>query len=158
MTESVGGPTEQHGVTAGEYGVTALRVSYWVGAVTDALAAVQMLWPALFGFANGIPAFAPGADYRFAMGMGASLMLGWTALLLWADRRPLERKGVLVLTVVPVIVGLALNEALAVRAGFLPAASQAPIWILQLALAALFLSSYYRSGRRLASMYDSTSI
>ncbi len=65
-----------------------------VGAVADALAAVQMLWPSLFGLMMGLPGFAPGAEYHYAMGMGASLMVGWTALLVWADRKPMERKGV----------------------------------------------------------------
>ncbi len=124
-----------------------LRVSYWTGAVTDALAAVQMLVPSLFAFGNGLPAFDPGSDYRFAMGMGASLMLGWTVLLLWADRRPIARRGVLPITIVPVIVGLAINELVAVRAGFLPARSQAPVWVLQLALATLFAVSYRRGDR-----------
>jgi hypothetical protein len=127
-----------------------LRVSYWTGAVTDAVAALQMLVPALFAFGNGLPAFAPGPDYRFAMGMGASLMLGWTVLLLWADRRPIERRGVLVITIVPVIAGLAINEAVAVRAGFLPLRSQVPIWMLQAALATLFAVSY-RRGTRVAA-------
>ena len=124
-----------------------LRASYWTGAVTDAVAAVQMLVPPLFAFGNGLEDFAPGPDYRFAMGMGASLMLGWTVLLLWADRRPIARRGVLVITIVPVIVGLAINEAAAVRAGFLPLRSQVPIWVLQAALAALFAASYHRGTR-----------
>ena len=59
-----------------------LRISYWVGAVTDCVAAVQMLYPPLFKFGMGLSGFNPGSDYRYAMGMGASLMLGWTALLL----------------------------------------------------------------------------
>ena len=122
-----------------------LRISYWVGAVTDGLAALQMLFPPLFAFGMGLPAFDPGSDYRYAMGMGASLMLGWTALLLWADRKPLERKGVLLLSVFPVIAGLAANEAYAVAAGFLPLAAVLPIWALQAALAALFLVSYWRA-------------
>jgi hypothetical protein len=127
-----------------------LRASYRTGAVIDALAAIQMLVPGLFAFANELPEFAPGPDYGFAMGMGASLMLGWTVLLLWADRRPIERRGVLAITIVPVIVGLAINEAVAVRAGFLPLRSQVPIWTLQAALAALFGVSY-RRGTRVAA-------
>ncbi len=122
-----------------------LRISYWTGAVIDAIAAIEMLWPSLFGFANGLPRFAPGPDYRFAMGMGAALMLGWTALLVWADQRPLERRDVLLLTVVPVIAGLALNEVAAVRAGFVGAASQAPVWVLQAALTVLFVGSWARA-------------
>ena len=32
-----------------------------------------------------------------------ALMWGWTALLIWADRKPIERRGVLLLTIVPVV-------------------------------------------------------
>ena len=35
---------------------------------------------------RGIDDFRPGVEYRYAMSIGASLMLGWTALLVWADR------------------------------------------------------------------------
>jgi hypothetical protein len=123
-----------------------LRVSYWTGAVIDAGAAMQMLVPSLFAFGNGLRGFVPGLEYRFAMGMGASLMIGWTVLLLWADRRPVERRGVLLITIVPVIVGLALNEIVAVRAGFLPVSSQMPVWVLQIVLTALFWTSYRRGA------------
>ena len=96
-----------------------LRISYWAGAILDALAALSMLSPEVFAATNGLQNFHPGIEYRYAMGMGASLMLGWTALLLWADRKPLERKGVLLITLLPVVLGLALNEFVAVRGGFL---------------------------------------
>jgi hypothetical protein len=81
------------------------------------------------------------------MGMGASLMLGWTALLLWADRKPLARRGVLLLTVVPVIAGLAANELWGVWTGFLPLAPVGLVWGLQVMLASLFLASYWRAHR-----------
>jgi len=45
------------------------------------------------------------------MRTGAPLMAGWTVLLLWADRQPLERRGVLPITVLPVIAGLMANDA-----------------------------------------------
>ncbi len=53
-------------------------------------------------------------------------MAGWTLLLLWADRWPLERRGVLPITVVPVIAGLMANDAHAVRAGQVTSLSVAP--------------------------------
>jgi len=123
-----------------------LRISYRVGAAVDAVAAVQMLRARLFGLGMGISGSPAGEDYRYAMGMGAALMLGWTALLLWADRRPLQRRGVLLLTVV-VVAGLAANELVAVRAGFLPIAPVAAIWTLQAALIVLFLRSYVVASR-----------
>ena len=123
-----------------------LRIAYWVGAIVDAAAGVQMLSPRLFAFMMGLKDFRPGAEYAYAMGMGAALMFGWTALLLWADRAPLARRDVLALTVFPVIAGLALNEAVAVCSGFLSPLRVAPIWALQLGLAALFLTTWRRAN------------
>lgn len=124
-----------------------VRVACWIGAITDAGAAVQMLFPNIFAFAYRPNDFRPGPDYRFAMGMGASLMVGWTALLVWASRRPIERRGVLLLTVVPVVVGLVINEIIGVADGFLPMGPLAPVWVLQLVLSVLFLISHAMAGR-----------
>jgi hypothetical protein len=124
-----------------------LRACYWTGALLDLGAAVQMLWPALFGRMYRLPGFQPGAPWRYAMGMGASLMLGWTVLLLWADRAPFARKGVIALTILPVVLGLALNEVLALRDGFLGAAALAPVLAAQLVLSAAFGWIYLRARR-----------
>jgi hypothetical protein len=65
-------------------------------------------------------------------------MAGWSVLLLWADRRPLERRGVLPITMLPVIAGLMANDADAARPGQLSGRSLAPLRALQFALIALF--------------------
>jgi hypothetical protein len=119
-----------------------VRTACWIGAITDAGAAVQMLVPQVFAFAYRPSDFHPGTEYRFAMGMGASLMIGWTALLVWAAQRPIERRGVLLLTVVPVVVGLVINEIVGIAQGFMPVGPLVPVLLLQLALSALFLASY----------------
>jgi hypothetical protein len=125
-----------------------LRISFWAGAILDVLAAIQMLFPAVFAATSGLSGFHPGRDYSYAMGMGAALMLGWTVLLIWADRKPLERKGILPITVFPVVAGMALNEVYAVFAtGFLPLATVIPIWIVQTILAVVMLVSSVRAGK-----------
>jgi len=124
-----------------------LRRSYWTGAGLDLLAALNMLFPGVFAAIDARPGFHPGADYRYAMGMGAPLMLGWTVLLLWADRKPIERKGVLPITLVPVVLGLVANEIAAVAGGFMPLAATVPIWVLQALLTALFAFSYWNASR-----------
>jgi hypothetical protein len=83
-----------------------------------------------------------GGPYRFAMGYAASLMAGWTALLLWAYRKPVERAFVAILTMI-VIAGLIATEIAAVLFGTLHASRMAPTWILQAALLALFSTAYY---------------
>ena len=117
-----------------------LRRSYRAGALVDALAAVGMAAPRLYGptLRFGANFDRRGPEFSYAMRSGAPLMAGWTVLLLWADRRPLERRGVLPITVVPVIAGLMADDAHAVHAGLLSGRSVAPVRALQLALVGLF--------------------
>ena len=123
-----------------------LRIAYWAGAILDAIALVPMLSPAIGGAMLGIPDFHPGPDYRYAMYLAASLMLGWTCLLIWADRKPLERRGVLVLTAFPVVAGLFLAGVYAVASRLVDIGHLLPTFVLQLLVAALFLYAYHRSG------------
>jgi hypothetical protein len=124
-----------------------LRRSYRAGALVDALAAIGMAVPRLYGptlrFDRGFRRESP--EFAYAMRVGAPLMAGWTLLLLWADRRPIERRGVLPITVAPVIAGLMVNDAHAVRVGRLSGASLAPVRALQLTLAALFTYSAFKA-------------
>ena len=128
-----------------------LRISYFAGALIDSLAAVQMLFPGIFAATNQLSNFNPSVEYRYAMGMGASLMLGWTLLLLWASQKPLERKAILLITIFPVIVGLVVNEIGAVLTLFIPAQSMLPVWILQAVLTGLFVFSYLYARSRESS-------
>ena len=84
-----------------------------------------------------------GNDYRYAMMIGASLMLGWTVLLIWADRKPVERKGVILITVLPVIVGMTLAGIFAVGSGLIKIDKMIPTWVIQTILLVLFLYSYF---------------
>jgi len=111
-----------------------LRVSYWVGAVVDAIVAVRMLMPDAMGEAG----------FRYAMGTSASLMFGWTFLLIWADRQPVKRKGVLLLTI-PVILGLGASSLYPVLTGVFPVAKMILGWILGTAIICLMGFSYYNA-------------
>jgi hypothetical protein len=124
-----------------------LRICYWAGAVIDAFAVLPMLFPQIGGMFFGIKSFMPGIDYRYAMGMGASLMLGWTILLLWGVRKPLERKGILLITVFPVILGLVATEIFGVSTGFITPIHMLRSWIMQAILIVLFLFAYFRAMR-----------
>ncbi|MFZ5909540.1 MAG: hypothetical protein ACOYYU_05950 [Chloroflexota bacterium] len=123
-----------------------LRVSYWVGAIVDFAAGLMMVIPALFAFMNQPVDFHPTADYRYAMGMGAPLMFGWTALLLWADRQPLERKGILPITLL-VVIGEVLTQAWGVTVGFVPLGALVPTFLLQAVIFALLLFSWLTARR-----------
>jgi hypothetical protein len=125
-----------------------LRIAFLAGAITDAGALLPMLFPQLANLVWGFRDVS--GSYRFAMGYGASLMLGWTLLLLWAYRRPLERRFVAALTVV-VICGLILAEGVAVRSGVLQAQRMVPTWCLQALLLVLFAAAYHYGRPRAAA-------
>lgn len=128
-----------------------LRMAFVAGAVTDGLAVVPMLFPRMAALLWGFE--EPTGAYRFAMGYAASLMLGWTGLLVWAYQRPLERRVVAALTVF-VIYGLALTEIAAVLAGHIAPWRMIPTWALQAVLLGLFAGAYHYPrllARRVAS-------
>jgi hypothetical protein len=88
-----------------------LRRSYRVGALVDALAAIGIAVPRLYRADASIRGAFDRArpEFSYAIPAGAPLMAGWTVLLR-ADRRPLQRRGVLPITVAPVIAGLMAND------------------------------------------------
>ena len=121
-----------------------LRISYWAGAIIDVLAGLIMLFPGLFAFSNRLTGFTPDLSFRFVAGMGAPLMFGWTVLLLWADRKPLERKAILLVTLVPIL-GNAVNQVAGLLNGFLSLEAAIPLWINQTVLTSLYIFSYWNA-------------
>jgi hypothetical protein len=101
-----------------------LRVAYWLGIVLDALAFTQMAFPEL-GRKMLQVAEPLSNQYLFAISLGAGLMLAWTLLLFWADRKPLERRTVLPLTMI--IIGWNIGTMVfGVGIGLIPAATLLP--------------------------------
>ena len=120
-----------------------LRVSYWVGALLDGLNVIPLIYPKLGGTMLGLPHFNPTPEFNYMSYIGASLMLGWTILLIWADRKPLERKGVLIITVFPVVLGITLSGVFLAISGVVSPYSLIPTFIIQACITTLFLFSYF---------------
>jgi hypothetical protein len=116
-----------------------VRATYWIGAIVDALAAVQLLTPAgtrVLGFAG---LRAPGAAGQPAI-VAAVLMLGWSVVLVWAHLRTRERRAVLAITLGVVLALAAGNIALG-AAGAMAWSALAPTLAIQAVLTALFAAS-----------------
>jgi hypothetical protein len=123
--------------------VSWLKVSFMTGAVVDALALLPMLipWAAkiFWGFENftGI--------YYYAMGMGASLMLAWTLLLLWAYRKPRERRFIALFTIL-IIIGIGITEIFSLCQGYIQISKLAVTLALQAVLLFIYSYSFIISG------------
>ena len=129
----------------------AIRLVYWLGAIMDGLFAIDMTVIALFG--TSIPLLTDsftqvsfiadgGLTYQYAMGIGAALMWGWTVLLIWAERKPLERRGVLIITLFPVIIGIFITNIVTIMNELVTIQEFLFRLVIQICLMALFLISY----------------
>ena len=122
-----------------------LRFCYWLGAILDLITAVFYFFPSFVARQFGIdPVVAPVT--RFVLGHAAALMFGWTFLLIWADRDPIKRRGVLLLTVFPVIVGLLLSGIYLTCTGTVPLSRMIGSFVWQTALMIVFGSAYMVGG------------
>ncbi len=122
-----------------------MKIAFWIGAITDALAAVIMIFPKLGAYFFNHENVEISPEYRYALGMGAALMVGWTVLLVWGSFKPLERKGILIITFFPVIVGIVTAQIYAVFSGYIEVDRILPLWIHLTLISTFFLFAYLNS-------------
>lgn len=121
-------------------GLKVLKLAFLVGAVTDLVATLMMVFPQLANAFWGIENFTE--EYYFAMGMGAPLMIAWTLLLLWAYKKPTERRFVSPLTIL-VIIGIATTNIIMVSRGLFTLTGMIPSFVNQGILLVLFGAGYF---------------
>ncbi len=85
--------------------------------MADALWALALLCPSFYGILAGIPDFNPPFQLRLTMMIAGVLMTGWTVLLLWGVRKPIERKGVILITAFPVVFGMCIVSVIGYISG-----------------------------------------
>jgi hypothetical protein len=111
-----------------------LRISYWAGAIGDFSIAILVLIPERIG----VP------SYVYPMGLMSAVAFSWGCMLIWADREPLERRWVLLPTI---LVGSTLLIAViySVFAGVISIKSVIANIILLPAMIILWSFSYYNA-------------
>ena len=84
-----------------------LRLFLYYGGVLDGIMGFLMIYSLFATPPVIIPYSEATNEFRFAMGWAAIFMIAWTILLFWASLKPIERKGIIPLTLYVVVVGLA---------------------------------------------------
>ncbi len=121
--------------------VILLKISYIIGAILDALVAIQMFSPDILTLTTGVSSFAPTSNFLYASYMSGVMMISWSALLIWGYLKPVERKDILLITILPVV-GLMISGILSTTAGFLPWLTVMFYLVIQAFLIVLFTISY----------------
>ena len=80
-----------------------LRIAYWTAAIADFIIAILVLIPGRMGVTH----------YVYPMGLMSAVAFSWGVLLILADRHPVERRWILI----PTIVVVALLGVVALHAG-----------------------------------------
>ena len=68
-----------------------IHIVYWIGIVIDALEAVSGAVSQYRDLVSGVEPTR-----------GFGIMTAWTLILIWADRKPIDRRIVLLLTLIPI--------------------------------------------------------
>lgn len=115
-----------------------LRLSYWIAAVADFVIAILAWAPERMGV----------AQISYPMGLASVIAFSWGILLLMADRKPIERKWMLIPTI------LVVSLITVVRTGFSMAGSidfNLGLLLFAISLIMLMTYSYYYASRYAAS-------
>lgn len=118
--------------------IVLLRLSYWIAAIADFVIAILAWMPERMGV----------AEVAYPMGLASVIALSWGVLLLVADRKPIERKWILL----PTILVVALITI--VRTGFsLEGVIEWSLALLAFAIGLIILMtySYYYASKHASS-------
>jgi hypothetical protein len=131
--------------SAREHRLVFIQVVLWLGILADVVNVFQYLFPeAMFLRPLGIQVEIQPIT-RVLLIQAGTLAAAWTVLLVWASRKPIERRAVLPL-VVPIAAGIGLSLAYLLDCGILPA-DRTIILAGPAATAVLFFAAYWTACR-----------
>lgn len=125
--------------------IVSIRGAYWLGALLDAWIGLQVIFPRKFGHPFGIRSL--GTEIQYTLWLCSGLTFGWTVLLLWGSLYPIERRFLLILTVIPVMVGLVLTNLGGYRTDYLSRRTATKYCIIETFVVGVYLYAYFLAAR-----------
>lgn len=107
-----------------------LITSYWIGIIADAIASLLLFSPTIVGLILQPKPFELSPVYLYVSRIAGALMLGWTVLLYWAQRKPVERVDILLIMLFPVVAVLAGAAVLVAISEAVSAVNLLPMFVL----------------------------
>jgi hypothetical protein len=119
-----------------------LVTSYWIGIIADALATILLFSPRIANMILKPQPFEISEAYLYVSRIAGALMLGWTVLLIWGVKKPIERADILMITLFPVVTILALAAILVTKSNQIALENILPMFILYIVIFSTFIPSY----------------
>ena len=108
-----------------------LRIAYWTAAIADFIVAISSLIPGRMGVTH----------YVYPMGLMSAVAFSWGVLLIFADRRPVERRWILIPTIL-VVALLGFVELHAVLTKVMPLIQIIPSSVATIIVLSVLIYSY----------------
>jgi len=128
--------------------VVVLKTAFLTGAVADGAIAIEWFLISLGMVDLAVhPSFfvGSGQDFQYILSIGGLFMMGWAFLLYWGSIRPIERRGVLLITAVMLFIAILSDYVVFVH---LFSTQQIVLGTaVKLSLVILFAGSYWHSKR-----------
>ena len=128
-----------HGQLKGNF----VRMMYIIGIIIDTLVGIDLLQAIVTGqsFVIFLPSITTATSYLQIQ--VATFMFGWSALLYWGYRKPIDRRSLLLMTPFPIVSGLLLSNIFALVIGLGDAMQIIRNIAIQVALIFGFSTSFY---------------
>jgi hypothetical protein len=98
-----------------------IKITYWFGAIMDLLVAVSMTLYIFFDINLGLNLPAITLENKTLLVWGLGLMWGWTILLIWGNMKPIERRSLILITLVPVLFLYMFSDIfIVIESGYIP--------------------------------------
>ncbi len=124
-----------------------IKILFYVGAAVDVLAILPLLFPEIAQSGFGLESHKVSDDYMYVSRMAASLMLGWAFLLFWGGFKPIERKGLLLITLFPVVFGVFISSILLVKSGYVEVKYLFSLWGYYVLLIPAYIYGYISASK-----------
>jgi len=124
-----------------------IKILFYVGAAVDVLATLPLLFPEMAQSGFGLEPYKVSDDYMYISRMAASLMLGWAFLLFWGSFKPIERKGLLLITLFPVVFGVSVASIMLVKSGYVEVKYMISLWIYYAFLIPAYIFGYITASK-----------
>lgn len=120
-----------------------IKIIFYIGIAADFLSIFPLVFPGIAKIMFGLTNYNTSNEYLYVSRIGASLMAGWTLLLLWGSFKPIERRGILFLTLFPVLSGLLISSILTVISESIEFKYMLPLWIFYTVIIPLYFTAYF---------------
>lgn len=119
-----------------------LVTCYCIGIVADALATVLLFSPKIANVVLQPQPFEITEMFLYVSRIAGALMFGWTVLLVWGVRKPVERADILIITLFPVVTILAVALVLVVKSNQIPFDRAIPMFVFYIVVYSTFIPGF----------------